>query len=236
MRSGAMDQRFNSRRALWFLWVSSTAFGLGVGAGLAELVSSAITGEGGFHLLFSLRWQVVVGFCFGAPAVLLQYLVVRAFVPGASRWIAATTLGLVVGAVVGAFAGLGAGMVMLALGVGYRTTVAEVYGAGFFFLTFPAAGAAAGALAGSIMGTLLRTGKEEWSQGWTWPLVKAWAGAGAVFWLVGPVLTARQLDESGLLDTTATLSSITIAGVAGIVAGLAGGALAAGHFVRPVGR
>ena len=229
-----MERHSHTRRTLWLLWVSSTAMGLGIGAGLAELVSGAITGESGYHnLLFSPRWQIAVGFCFGVPALLMQYLALRAFVPGAPRWIAATTSGLVIGAAVGAFAGLAAGMVMLQLGFACQAATAAC-GAGFFFLTFPAAGAAAGAVAGSIMGTLLRMGPREWSHEWTWPLAKAWAGAGAVFWLVGPVLVARQLDESGLLDTTATLSSVALAGVAGIAAGLAGGALSAGHFVRIV--
>ena len=229
-----MERHSHTRRILWFLWVSSTAMGLGIGAGLAELVSGAITSESGLHnLLFSPRWQIAVGFCFGVPVLLMQYLALRAFVPGAPRWIAATTLGLVIGAAVGAFAGLAAAMVMLQLGFACQAATAAC-GAGFFFLTFPAAGAAAGAVAGSIMGTLLRMGPREWSHEWTWPLAKAWAGAGAVFWLVGPVLVARQLDESGLLDTTATLSSVALAGVAGIAAGLAGGALSAGHFVRIV--
>lgn len=230
-----MERYSHTRQTLWLLWVSSTAMGLGIGAGLAELVSGAITGESGLHnLLFSPRWQIAVGFCFGVPALLMQYLALRAFVPGAPRWIAATILGLVIGGAVGGFVGLAAGMVLLLLGTACWAASTEACGAGFFFLTFPAAGAAAGSVAGTIMGTLLRMGPREWSHEWTWPLAKAWAGAGAVFWLIGPVLVARQLDESGLLDTTATLSSVALAGVAGIAAGLAGGALSAGHFVRIV--
>ena len=157
-----MAQHSDARRTLWFLWLSITALGLGIGAGLAELVSSAVAGESGYHLLFSPCWQIAVGFCFGVPALLMQYFALRAFLPGALRWMAATTLGLLIGAAVGGFVGIGAGVVMLQLGVGCEAASLEACGAGFFFLTFPAAGGAAGAVVGSIMGTLLRMGPREW--------------------------------------------------------------------------
>ena len=146
------------QRRLWLLWTFSTAIGLGIGAGLAELVSGAVVEESGLHnLLFSPRWQVSVGFCFGAPALLAQYLVLRTLLPESLRWIAMTTMGLAIGAVVGAFVGLAAAMVTLALGFGCQATSASAC-EGIFFLTFPAAGGAAGAVAGGAMGTLLRIG------------------------------------------------------------------------------
>ena len=67
-RLDSMERHSHTRRTLWLLWVSSTAMGLGIGAGLAELVSGAITGESGYHnLLFSPRWQIAVGFLFRRP-------------------------------------------------------------------------------------------------------------------------------------------------------------------------
>ena len=220
------------QRRLWLLWTFSTAIGLGIGAGLAELVSGAVAEESGLHnLLFSPRWQVSVGFCFGAPALLAQYLVLRTLLPESLRWIAMTTMGLAIGAVVGAFVGLAAAMVTLALGFGCQATSASACES-IFFLTFPAAGGAAGAVAGGAMGTLLRMGPREWSQEWTWPLARAWAGIGAIFWILAPLLLRQPFTEAGLLDTDATLASIALAGVAGLAAGAMGGVLSAGHFAR----
>lgn len=102
-----MAQHSDARRTLWFLWLSVTALGLGIGAGLAELVSSAVASESGYHLLFWPRWQIAVGLCLGAPVLLMQYFVLRAFLPESLRWMAATTLGLLIGAAVGVFAGAG---------------------------------------------------------------------------------------------------------------------------------
>ena len=225
------------QKRLWWLWIFSTAIGLGVGGGLAELVSSAVASESGLHnLIFAPRWQISVGFCFGAPALLAQYLILRSFVPGAIRWIARTTLGLAIGAAVGAFVGLATAMVaFLLMGLGCQAAATDACRAGFFFLTFPAAGGVAGAVAGSIMGAFLRIGEADWSQEWTWPLTKTWAGAGAIFWILAPLLLRPQpFNEAGLLDTDATLASATLAGLAGLVAGAVGGMLSAGHFVRTV--
>ena len=82
------------------------------------------------------------------------------------------------------------------------------------------------------MGTLLRMGPREWSQEWTWPLARAWAGIGAIFWILAPLLLRQPFTEAGLLDTDATLASIALAGVAGLAAGAMGGVLSAGHFAR----
>ena len=221
-------------RRLWLLWVSGTVIGLGVGAGLAEVVSSAVAEEGGLdNLLFSPRWQIAVGLSFGAPGLLAQYLVLRAFVPGAAQWIARTTTGLAIGAAVGVFAGFIPAIwtLFLATGCGDADTLCAE---GLFFLTLPVAGGAAGAVAGGIMGVLLRLDKREWLQEWTCPLAKAWAGIGVTFWTLAPLLLRQPLSKAGLLDTDATLATVALSGIAGLAAGAVGGVLSAGHFIRTV--
>lgn len=223
------------QRGLWLLWVFGTAMGLGVGAGLAEVVSSAVTEEGGLdNLLFSPRWQISVGFSLGAPALLAQYVILRAFVPGAAQWIVRTPLGLAIGAAIGAFAGLAAALVVIFIGFGCQAVLSDGCEEGISFLALPVAGGAAGAVAGGIMGMLLRLDKREWLQDWTWPLARAWAGIGTVFWLIAPLLLREPFSEAGLLDTDASVASVALAGVAGLAAGAVGGALSAGHFVRTV--
>lgn len=218
------------QRRLWLLWVSGTAIGLGVGAGLAEVVSSVVAIESGLrNLLFSWRWQISVGLSFGAPALLAQYLVLRAFVPGALRWVMMTASGLAIGAAIGAFVGLVAAMLTLFLGEGCQAASSDVCISGVSALVLPAAGGAAGVATGTIMGALLRLGPREWSQEWTCPLARAWAGIGVVYWALAPLLL-----RAGLLDTEATVASVTLAGVAGLAAGAVGGVLSARHFVRTV--
>ena len=80
------------------------------------------------------------------------------------------------------------------------------------------------------MGVVLRLDSREWLHDWACPLGRAWAGIGVVFWALAPLLL-----RAGLLDTEATAASVALAGVAGLVAGVAGGALSAGHFVRTSG-
>lgn len=218
------------QRRLWLLWVSGTAIGLGIGAGVAEMVSSAVANENGLHnLLFSPRWQVSVGLSFGAPALLAQYLVLRAFVPGALRWVMMTASGLAIGAAIGAFVGLVAALLTLFLGEGCQAASSGACMSGVSALVLPAAGGAAGVATGTIMGALLRLGPREWSQEWTCPLARAWAGIGVVYWALAPLLL-----RAGLLDTEATMASVTLAGVAGLAAGTAGGTLSVRHFVRTV--
>lgn len=224
------------QRRLWLLWVSGTAVGLGVGAGLAEVVSSAVAHESGLHnLLFSPRWQIPVGFSFGAPVLLAQYLVLRAFVPGATWWLAMTMLGLAIGAAVGAFAGLMAASIWtFSLGAVCVVGGQDVCPSGVLVPVFPLAGGAAGVVAGGTMGVLLRMGQREWSQDWTCPLSRAWAGIGVVFWTVALLLVRPPVSEAGLLDADGTLASVALAGVAGLSAGVVGGLLSAGHFARTV--
>lgn len=209
-----------TQRKRWLLWTFATAAGLGIGAGLAEVVSSSLSSESGLRdLLFSPRWQISVGFSLGAPALLVQYVILRAFVPGAVQWIPRTTLGLAIGAGVGAFVGLALALVVIFIGFGCEAVFSDGCAEGVSFLALPMAGGAAGAVAGGIMGMLLRLDKREWLQDWTWPLVKAWAGIGAVFWLIAPLLLTEPFSEAGLLDTDATMASIALAGVAGLAAG-----------------
>ena len=216
------------QRRLWLLWVSGTAIGLGIGGGLAEVVSSAVAVESGLHnLLFSPRWQISVGLSFGVPALLAQYLVLRAFFPGAIRWLVRTTLGLLIGAAIGAFVGLAAAMMTLFLGEGCQAASSEACMSWISMLVLPVAGGAAGAVTGGAMGVMLRLDSREWLHDWTCPLGRAWAGIGVVFWALVPLLL-----RAGLLDTEATATSIALAGVAGLAAGVAGGALSVGHFVR----
>ena len=218
------------QRRLWLLWVSGTAIGLGIGAGLAEVVSSAVANENGLHnLLFSPRWQVSVGFSFGAPVLLAQYFVLRALVPGALRWVMMTASGLAIGAAIGAFVGLVAALLTLFLGEGCQAASSDACMSGVSALVLPVAGGAAGAATGTIMGALLRLGPREWSQEWTCPLARAWAGIGVVYWALAPLLL-----RAGLLDTEATVASVTLAGAAGLAAGAVGGVLSARHFVRTV--
>ncbi|MCY4447828.1 MAG: hypothetical protein OXE02_03145 [Chloroflexi bacterium] len=221
------------QRRLWLLWVSGTAIGLGVGAGLAEVVSSAIAVESGLgNLLFSWRWQIPVGLSFGVPVLLAQYLILRAFVPGAFRWVVMTLAGLLIGAAIGAFVGLIPAIWTMFLAAECRAASLDACSAGVSLLVFPAAGGAAGAATGGAMGALLRLGPRAWSQEWTCPLARAWAGSGAVFWLLAPLLVRPPISEAGLLDTDASLATVALMGVAGLAAGVAGGALSAGHFVR----
>ena len=221
------------QRGLWLLWVSGTAIGLGIGAGLAESVSSAVANENSLHnLLSSWRWQISVGFCFGAPVLLAQYLVLRAFVPGAFRWLVKVALGLAIGAAIGAFVGLAAAMVTLALGVGCEVTSSDACMSGVFALMFPVAGGAAGAVTGGVMGAMLRLDNREWLHDWTCPLARTWAGIGVVFWAIAPLLVRPPVSKAGLLDTDATLASVALMAIAGLIAGLVGGALSAGHFIR----
>ena len=218
------------QRRLWLLWVSGTAIGLGIGAGLAEVVSSAVAIESGLrNLLFSPRWQISVGFSLGMPVLLAQYVILRAFVPGAAQWIARTPVGLAIGAAIGAFVGLVAALLTLLLGEGCQAASSDACMSGVSALVLPAAGGAAGAATGTIMGALLRLGPREWSQEWTCPLARAWAGIGVVYWALAPLLL-----RAGLLDTEATVASVTLAGVAGLAAGAVGGALSARHFVGTV--
>ena len=226
------------QRKLWMIWVGSTAVGLGLGGGAAEFVSSAIEGQNGLNnALFSPRWQISVGFSFGAPALLAQYFVLRQFVPESIRWLAPATIGLAIGAVGGAFAGMAIVTWMLVLVAGCQLTATDVCLASAMFLLFPAAGGSGGAVVGGLMGTLLRLNDREWLQDWTWPLVRAWAGSGATFAvLVLLLLTEQSLNRSGLLDATASSASISLAGTAGVAAGLVGGALSARQFVLAVGR
>lgn len=223
------------QRRLWLLWVSGTAVGVGVGAGLAEVVSSAVAIESGLrNLLFSWRWRISVGLSFGAPALLAQYLVLRAFVPGAFRWLAMTMLGLVIGAAIGAFVGMVAAIWTLFLAEGCQTASLDACTSGAFVLVFPMAGGAAGAATGVVMGTLLRLGPREWSQDWTCALSRTWAGIGVAFWLLAPLLLRPPVSETGLLDTEATPVTVALMGIAGLAAGAVGGALSARHFVRTV--
>lgn len=220
---------------LWLLWVSGTAIGLGIGAGLAEVVSSAVAIESGLrNLLFSWRWQISVGLSFGAPVLLAQYLVLRAFVPGAFRWVVMTMLGLAIGSAVGAFVGLIPAIWTLFLAEGCQTASLDTCTSGAFVLVFPMAGGAAGAATGVVMGALLRLGPREWSQDWTCPLARTWGGIGVVFWLLAPLLLRPPVSEAGLLDTEATPVTVALMGLAGLVAGVVGGALSARHFVRTV--
>ena len=84
------------------------------------------------------------------------------------------------------------------------------------------------------MGVSLRLDRREWLQEWTCTLAKAWAGIGAVFWILAPLLMREPFSEAGLLDTGATVASVALAGLAGLAAGAVGGVLSAGHFVRTV--
>ena len=90
----------------YFGW-GAPRLGLGIGGGAAEFVSSTVGGSSGLHnALFSPHWQVSVGFSFGVPALLAQYLMLRYFFPESIRWLAPTTIGLAIGVVCGGFAGL----------------------------------------------------------------------------------------------------------------------------------
>lgn len=222
----------------WMLWVGSTAVGLGVGGGLAEFVSSMIEGHSGLNnALFSPRWQISVGFSFGAPALLAQYLVLRQFVPEAIRWIIPATIGLVIGVVGGALVGLAIVIWILLLATGSQSPAPDFVLAGVMLLLFLAAGGDGGAVIGGLMGILLRFNDREWLQDWTWPLMRAWAGSGATFaGLVLLLLADQPLNRSGLLDTAADVTSISLAGIAGVAAGLVGGALSGRQFVLAVGR
>lgn len=223
------------QRRLWLLWVSGTAVGLGIGAGLAEVVSSVVAIESGLrNLLFSWRWQISVGLSFGAPALLAQSLVLRAFLPGAFRWVVMTMLGLAIGSAIGAFVGMVAAIWTLFLAEGCQTASLDACTSGAFVLVFPMAGGAAGAATGVVMGALLRLGPREWSQDWTCPLAKTWAGIGVVFWLLAPLLLRPPVSKAGLLDTETTPVTVALMGLAGLAAGAMGGALSAGHFVRTV--
>ena len=225
----------SAQRKLWLLWTFVTAAGLGVGAGLAEVVSSVVAIESGLHnLLSSWRWQLSVGLCFGAPVLLAQYLALRAFVPGAIRWVAMTMAGLGIGAAIGAFVGLAAAMWTLFLGEGCEAVSSEACMSGVSALVLPVAGGAAGAVAGAIMGALLRLGPREWSQDWTCALSRTWAGIGVVFWALAPLLLRPPVSEAGLLDTEATPVTVALMGLAGLAAGAVGGVLSARHFVRTV--
>ena len=85
------------------------------------------------------------------------------------------------------------------------------------------------------MGVLLSLDRSrEWLQGWTWPMVRAWAASGAIFWGLAPLLAAQSSNREGLLDTVANPVSIALAGIAGLAAGLVGGSLSARQFVRVV--
>ena len=223
-------------RKLWILWVGSTAIGLGIGGGTAEFVSSTVGGSSGLHnALFSPHWQVSVGFSFGVPALLAQYLMLRYFFPESIRWLAPTTIGLAIGVVCGGFAGLAIVIWGSALAVGCQFIATDVCRAGVFSLLVPAAGGGAGAVAGGLMGVLLSLDRSrEWLQGWTWPMVRAWAASGAIFWGLAPLLAAQSSNREGLLDTVANPVSIALAGVAGLAAGLVGGALSARQFIRAV--
>ena len=224
------------QRKLWMLWVGSTSVGLGIGGGLAEFVSSTIVGHSGLHnALFSPRWQLSVGFSFGAPALVAQYLVLRQFVPESTRWIVPVTVGLAIGAIGGAFVSLAVVTWVLILIAGFQFTTTDSWLAGAMFLILPAAGGGGGAVVGGLMGMLLRLNDREWLQDWTRPLVKAWASSGATFGgLVPLLLTEQSLNRSGLLDTTASAASISLAAIAGLAAGLVGGTLSARQFVRSV--
>ena len=224
-------------RKLWVLWVGSTAIGLGIGGGAAEFVSSSIAESSGVHnAFFSPRWQVAVGFSFGVPALLAQYLMLRYFFPESIRWLAPTTIGLAIGVVCGGFAGLAIVIWGSALVVGCQFIATDVCRAGVFSLLVPAAGGGVGAVVGGLMGILLSLDRSrEWLQGWTWPMVRAWAASGAIFWGLAPLLAAQSSNREGLLDTVANPVSIALAGVAGLAAGLVGGTLSARQFVRVVG-
>ncbi|MCY4583638.1 MAG: hypothetical protein OXE50_12720 [Chloroflexi bacterium] len=226
------------QRRLWLIWVSGTTIGLGVGAGLAEVVSSAVAVESGLsNLLFSWRWQISVGLSFGTPVLLAQYLILRAFVPGAFRWPVMTLAGLLIGAAFGVFVGLVPAIWTMFLAEGCRAASLDACTSGVFLLVFPAAGGTAGAATGGVMGALLRPGPRAWSQEWTCPLSRAWAGIGVVFWAVAPLLVRPPTsDAGGLLDTDASLITVVLMGTAGLAAGAAGGALSAGHFVRTARR
>ena len=239
IRAGARTMEWQGRgtrmRKLWILWVGSTAVGLGIGGGAAEFVSSSIAESSGVHnAFFSARWQVSVGFSFGVPALLAQYLMLRYFFPESIRWLAPTTIGLAIGVVVGGFAGLTIAIWVGILSAGCQLFAAEVCRAGVFSLLLPVVGGGVGAVAGGFMAMLLLPDRREWLQGWTWPLVKAWAASGAVFWGLAPLLAAQSSNREGLFDTVANPVSIALAGVAGLAAGLVGGALSARQFVRAV--
>ena len=224
-------------RKLWILWMGSTAVGLGIGGGTAEFVSSTVGGSSGLHnALFSPHWQVSVGFSFGVPALLAQYLMLRYFFPESIRWLAPTTIGLAIGVVCGGFAGLAIVIWGSALVVGCQFIATDVCRAGVFSLLVPAAGGGVGAVVGGLMGILLSLDRSrEWLQGWTWPMVRAWAASGAIFWGLAPLLAAQSSNREGLFDTVANPVSIALAGIAGLAAGLVGGTLSARQFVRVVG-
>lgn len=227
----------HTERGLWLRWTLGTAVGLALGSGLAEIASSMITEETGLrNLLFSLRWQVLVGLCVVAPTILMQYLVLRPFVPGATRWIWVTMTGATLGIAVGAFVGLAGVMVVLASSLGCLVTPWDACRSWIGALVFPAGGAAAGAVTGGGMGVLLRTRPWEWSQEWTKPLAGTWAASGAVFWALVTLLGEQPFTRSGLLDSTATSVSVLSAGVVGLAAGMVGGAVSARHFAQTVAR
>lgn len=225
------------QRRLLLLWVCGTAIALGVGGGLAEIVSAAVASENGLHnLLSSPRWQVAVGVSFGAPVLVVQCLILWGLLSGSIQWLARAAVGLVIGAAVGAFVGLAAAMVTLAVGSGCEFTSSDACMSGVFALMFPVAGCAAGAVAGVAMGVALRLSRNERLQDWTWPMARAWAGIGATFWTLAPLLLRKPVSDAGLLDTDATLATVALTAVAGVASGLVGGMLSAGHVARMAGR
>jgi len=203
-------------------WIVVTSLSLAVGCVLAELVSAALIDN---KMQGANIWLliVVLAACVGIPVVTAQFVLLRRYLPNTDLWLVAgglAAVGALFGGPRGYVAGIGCSAITGATNVCFQSGM---------FVAFVIAGAIAGMVIGSLMGVILKNDSVEWTTGWTGRLAAGWAVAGAMFWAAVPL---QGWFTGGVLNSSATATSLAIAAGVGLIAGAGSGLVSGCQFVR----